>query len=156
MLVIVVVGVVAVFGLKRGNLPSPGAAAPSTAGGAEAVISYGEIPQGERISMQTAQGVVSVKNFYKNVQQVDASASAIILASDPKYVLWYNRSDSSFEIALNQDFNAADGKNAKDNLLKILGITGQDLCKLKISVTVPYDNGQERSSRPPNFCPPAL
>lgn len=136
--------------LSQTGLPQAVSAAPPTSVGGQ--TSYGSIPQGDIIAIQTPKGAVSVKNFYKNIPGVEPSTSAVILASGQNYVIWYDRVGSSFDIELGQDFSSALEREAADDLLSVLGIKVGDLCKLSVNVTVPYDRGNERSIYPLSFC----
>jgi hypothetical protein len=152
--VVAVAGAVVLFS-KQGSAPLQ-IPENQPAGGGGGAISYGSVPSGDEIDIQTSQGAVRVNNFYKNLSGVDSGTSAVVLREGPGYVLWYYRAYSSFEVALSQGAGPSDEKTAVDNLLKILGVDSSSLCKLKVSVTIPYDRGEERASRPLSFCPKSI
>jgi hypothetical protein len=151
---VLIIGGVVVFLVtsKGGQTPPQTGGLPSSPTSAASPTSYGNIPQGDTVVIQTPKGALSVKNFYKSISGVEPSTSAFVLASGPNYVIWYYRADSSFEIELNQDFSSALEREAADDLLLVLGIKDSELCKLNVVVAVPYDRGTGRSAYPLSFC----
>lgn len=88
-------------------------------------------PTTPMITIGTSQGIVEVKNFYNSI--VDTEEGLLILADRDDYEIAYDRSNSSFMVALRSDAPKA-RKAGETELLNILGIGQPDACKLNVQV----------------------
>ncbi len=136
-LVIVVGAVLLVFvgrnqsqapGGGAGNLPTP-------------TTTPGPVPAGPTISLQTNQGVVTMKNFYNEAAAVNQAT--VFLRIDFRdtyhYEMGYNRQNSTFYIMLDT-YSLADAIEyrsvAEDDFLNLMGISKSDACKLRVDLRV--------------------
>lgn len=110
------------------------------------------VPQGDTITLQGTQGVVSMKNFYKSVFGYWPEMDALVIEHNTSWTIWYYRSDSSFGIQLAPSATAVDQSSAETSLLSDLGINQQAACTLSISIEIPIDYGVDYESTPLSFC----
>ena len=98
------------------------------------------IPSGDKITLQTASGMVEVNNFYKGATAVTNSAA--LVKNEPEYQLVYLKDDGLFLIPI-QAYSMADAlkfrADAETDFLNSLGISKADVCKLDVDVYVPQD-----------------
>lgn len=87
-------------------------------------------PKTDTITIGTGSGSIEVKNFYKTI--VDTEEGFVILEDNADYEIVYDRSTSQFYIYLITD--SAPQSQAENELLNILGIGQQDVCKLDVLV----------------------
>ena len=101
-------------------------------------------PKTDTISIGTSNGSVEIKNFYKNI--IDTEEGHVILADSADYQISYDRNTSIFYINLISA--AAQQSKAENQLLGILGVGQQDICKLNVVVLKPGQTNGGRLS----FC----
>jgi hypothetical protein len=87
------------------------------------------------IIVPTAQGNVTTSNFEKSA--VETSTDMTVLESNADYGISFNPKSNSFDIIL----NSAPLQTARDEveaaLVKDLGISNDDACKLTVTLSVP-------------------
>jgi hypothetical protein len=114
-------------------------------------------PVEPKITIHTKKtGDVSVDNFYQDpqTQTFDISKDAVI-KDEPTYTILYYTMDQSFFIGLlGGDLQVA-RNTGEQELLKKLGITKEQSCKLRVSVTVPASVNKTASGADYHlsFCP---
>lgn len=114
---------------------------------------FGEEPI---ISIKTDYGDVGVKNFYRDAEFILDDGHATIKRTE-KYSLTYIAIKKSFQITVYDENIVETAKTGEAELLKILGIAPQALCKFDPVVFVDkgYDPKNEYvNSFPLSFCPP--
>ncbi|MFA6494771.1 MAG: hypothetical protein WC246_00160 [Candidatus Paceibacterota bacterium] len=94
-------------------------------------------------SIPTAQGAVTVNNFYQNAVIVAAGGSEALVARNPGYDISYYQPDNSFAISISQKPVMAMRTQAEAAFLQKLGISQSDACKLKVTVGVPISVDQQ-------------
>jgi hypothetical protein len=106
------------------------------------------------IIIRTAKGDVNIKNIYKNPLQ-HLSANGVAFADNSDYYMAYYPEDQGFLIVIqNKDIQFSRQK-AEADFLTILEISKDDACKLKVSLTVPFDVDENASggNYHLSFCP---
>lgn len=114
---------------------------------------FGALPTGSKLSIGTPNGIVVVKNFYSaNPSVVDGGG--MVIKNTAGYRIVYDRSGSSFWLAILARPFGTWQNAAEQDLLKTLGITESDACKLRVSSGVPYAPGDplDGGSFPLSFC----
>lgn len=124
-----------------GNGGSPSSTGPVSPTGATSSISSpsspsANVPAGDAITIGTAHGSVTMKNFYKNAAIVSPGEGALII-DNAAYDVSYSAYDSSFAISLLQTPVMSSRAAASTAFLQSLGISEQDACKLKVTVEAP-------------------
>jgi hypothetical protein len=101
--------------------------------------STGAFPSGSTFQIGTAQGTVTVKNFYKTALSITADNGTVTLAQNNDYAIGYYRPDSSFTIVFSSvpsgSFTSL-RTQAEQEFLSMLGISEADACKLSVSESV--------------------
>lgn len=101
----------------------------------------------EPIVMATAEGSVTVQNFYRFVE--DSEEGMLVLRNKPEYALYYMSATSQFLAIVKREPVEQNASAAKADLLnEMLGIMPQEACKLKI--TISFQNN------PQPLCPKVL
>ena len=139
-IVIVVVGAFLIlffFGKKNGTslppLSSGGSLPVASSTGAKPFIH----PTSTTFQIGTPQGSVTVDNFLNNPPQVSADQTAVTLVETSTYDIVYYTNGSSFNIGIIAPPVAQSIIDAQNELLKILGISQADACKLNVVVGAP-------------------
>lgn len=118
------------------------------------------IPTSTTITLGTAEGSVTVNNFYQSANYITQDKQTVAVADTPDYVIAYNVTDSSFAIALLSIPLEAARQAAENTFLSKLGISQQDACKLSVYEGVPASVSDKYvgQSFPLSFCggPPTL
>lgn len=107
------------------------------------------------LSFQTSKGEVRMNNFYREAEFILEDGHATIKRTDD-YALTYVALLKSFQITITAPDIASVKNIAEKDLLNILGITPQDLCKTNPVVFVDkgFDPRSEYTrSSPLSFCP---
>lgn len=109
-------------------------------------------PDGETASIPTAYGGVAVRNFYKN--PIEVSGKEIVIHRTPEYVIAFYEGDHSFSVALLQKPLEVAREHAEAELLRILGVSRTDMCKLTVSLAIPVavDNALSGRNYGLSFC----
>ncbi len=109
---------------------------------------------GEKIALGTSDGIVEVRDFYKDPAVFAIEEEDFMLDIRANYYIAYHRLQSSFEIVIKQSPVESARANAELWLVDYLGITQEDACKLKALVTVPITVDQNLGGRsyPLSFC----
>jgi hypothetical protein len=90
----------------------------------------------DKFTIKTSQGNVDVQNIYKNSAE-DLSQSGVAFRDNDEYYIAYYPEDQGFIIAI-EDSNIQKARtDAEKDFLDTLGITQDQACKLKVSLTVP-------------------
>jgi hypothetical protein len=115
-----------------------------------------QIPTDSKIKISLNNTSVSVNNFYKDPETkvFDPERDAVI-KDEPTYTILYYTMDQSFFIGLlGGDLQVA-RNTGEQELLKKLGITKEQSCKLRVSVTVPASVNKTASGADYHlsFCP---
>lgn len=109
-----------------------------------------------KMTITTPQGTLELNNVYKNPLE-NLSNGGVSFKDNSDYYMAYYPQDQGFLVVIqNPDIKTARDK-AEADLLETLGIDKSAACKLKVSITVPYDvnasaSGQEYGL---SFCPNA-
>jgi len=101
-------------------------------------------PKTDTINIGTGNGSIEVKNFYKNI--IDTEEGHAILEDNSDYQISYDRSTSIFYINLKNIL--VQQSKAENQLIGILGIGMQDICKLNVLV---FQTGQQNGGEL-SFC----
>ncbi len=107
----------------------------------DAIIPLGAaaIPGGDKVTIGTNQGTVSVNNFYKIAKGWNGSEStALVIAMTSKYQILYDVSVSAFGIYIVGDLSGPSRSDAEKRFLEITGVSKTDACKLDVTVNIPY------------------
>lgn len=110
--------------------------APATTSTSSATGFVPSVPSGGNFVLGTAQGSVTVNNFYAGAK-ISADGTSVLVAETPAYVISYYAPDSSFNILIEQMPFATVRAEAESAFLQKLGISEQDACKLKVQVGAP-------------------
>lgn len=111
-------------------------------------------PEGDTILLEAQGGPIRVNNFYKSVKFESPETARVALEKTAGYVIWYTAEQNMFEIELSETATKADQISGEQTLLKDLGVTKPNFCKLSVSVTSLEDKiTGSRASTPPSFCP---
>ena len=92
------------------------------------------VPAGDTIAIGTTQGIITVKNFYKNV--VGWQEEYAIFKQSAAYDLLYDTEDSSFVVSIKSGVLSQVRPLAEQAFLDTLGISQNDACKLVVIVGV--------------------
>lgn len=110
----------------------------------------------ETITLETTSGKpISVRNFYKDV--VEITEEDVIIRDTDYYALIFFPRESSFIITLNDSNVRRARAIAENDTLEILGISKENICTLKIYITIPFDVNEaySKESYGFSFCPNA-
>ncbi|PIZ98417.1 MAG: hypothetical protein COX77_04715 [Candidatus Komeilibacteria bacterium CG_4_10_14_0_2_um_filter_37_10] len=110
--------------------------------------------QGDRLLLNTEQGGVAIDNIYQ-LAGPDLPQKGTLFAENKNYSMSYYPFDQGFIInLLNPNLNFA-RQRAEEDLLKYLGISKEEVCRLKIMVNTTYSISKEYSGRNLglSFCP---
>ncbi len=105
-------------------------------------------PAGDTIAIGTDKGTVTVKNFYRNL--VDTEEGFIIIRDEPAYMIYYEVTSGAFFIDLSVPFSDRARAEIEKSFVALLGVSGEDVCKLDVTVTSSQSPGE---TRPLSFCP---
>ena len=114
-----------------------------------------DAPQGATISFQTANGAVTLNNFYTGAQGYWAPLDAVLLTNNSAYAIWYYRDPSNFLIEVALNGTTADEDAAETVLATDLGVSQNELCSLPVAVTFATDRGTDSQQYPLDICPAA-
>jgi hypothetical protein len=90
----------------------------------------------DKFTIKTSKGDVDVQNIYKN-SLGDLSQSGVAFEDNDEYYIAYYPEDQGFIIALESPNIQNARTDAEKDFLDTLGITQEQACKLKVSLTVP-------------------
>ena len=129
-IVLILAGIIAFSVSRSGSGGVLGGSPAGNSGGVSAPISglpaATQVPSGDTIQIGTAHGIVTVKNFYKNV--VSSEDEFLVLQQTADYEITYDTSRSLFYIDLTSGATARSAAEA--SFLSLLGISQADACKL--------------------------
>lgn len=110
-------------------------------------------PSGATFQIGTAQGAVTVNNFYNANPPVDTSQYMVIKITQ-NYLIDYDPTDSSFWIGVSGMPFTAWQSTAEQDLLATLGVSQSDACKLDVVEGVIYsaNNPDDGMSFPMSAC----
>lgn len=94
-------------------------------------------PQEEYVVIGTSSGVVRVKNFYKAAEKV-IEQTEIVIKETPEYLFLYHAASGDFELRVLGKSPRSSRARAEEELLRLLGLSQEEACKLQVSVSVPY------------------
>lgn len=106
------------------------------------------------LEIQTEKGTVPINNVYKDpVEKLSMNGVAFVNNSD--YYMAFYPQDNGFLISINSSDVVSAERKAEKSFLKQLGITEEQACELKVSITVPYSVSEEYSggNYTFSFCP---
>lgn len=109
-----------------GNLPPVSTSTPALA-----------TPTTTTVVIGTAQGGVTVNNFYKNAEYITQDQQTVAMKDTSDYGIAYNVGDSSFVIVLLSNPLETARQAAEAAFLSSLGISKQDACKLTVYEGIP-------------------
>lgn len=111
-------------------------------------------PTGERVTLQSSRGSVSVRNFFKNA--VLKYPEYVAVTSTPSFGIIYVRltKDTSFRIGLSALPLETSRAAAEKAFLEILDITKESACVLDVTVAIPdwLKPGAGGTATPLSFC----
>ena len=113
----------------------------------------GSLPGGGMLQIGTAQGTVTVNNFYTNDPPV-VEGDVIVFKQTPNYDMTYDPSTSEFWLAILGTPFETWRVAAEQDFLSTLGISQADACKLSVTSGVLYSPGNslDGESFPLSFC----
>ena len=108
------------------------------------------IPTGETINISG----VNVKNPYATPVKIDTQGDSL-MQEQASYNLVYLKPFNEFLISITASPFDINRKIAEDAFLKRMGITQQDACKLKVTITTPLSVNPNEAGQnyPLSFCP---
>jgi hypothetical protein len=114
---------------------------------------YSAAPTGTQLSIGTAQGTVSMNNFYTaNPPVVDGGT--IIIKQTPNYAITYDPNTDEFWLAILGTPFVTWQTAAEQDFLTTLGVSEADACKLDVTSGVVYSPGDPNDGKdfPLSFC----
>jgi hypothetical protein len=96
------------------------------------------IPPGNTIAIGTADGTVTMNNFYNSAAYIDQAQQTVVIEQSSTYSISYNIADSSFTLNILGTPSEATRQGAEAAFLAALGISQQDACELSV-----YENSQQ-------------
>ena len=108
---------------------------PAPASGSVPVVSE-NFPDTSLLDLAAKDGVVTVKNFYKNI--VASEEDSLVIARTTEYFITYQKTQNYFWIAITGGDFKQSRLEAESAILTLLGISKEDACRLDISVGAPY------------------
>jgi ABC-type antimicrobial peptide transport system permease subunit len=99
-------------------------------------LPIGEIAKKPNLEIPTEKEKVNINNVYKNPVE-KLSQNGVAFKENSDYYMAFYPEDNGFLIVINSSDVISAEKRAEDDFLKQLGITKDQACELKISVTVP-------------------
>jgi hypothetical protein len=113
-----------------------------------------------RFTIQTPEGPVSVLDFREHNHLAGSHTAGVIgdtifLEENNRFSIGFLKSDNSFGIVLSAKPISVVRKDAEDKLLRDLGVSEKDACKLNVIVRVPASIGVSAPDRNIglSFCP---
>ncbi len=97
------------------------------------------------IKVSAISGTLEVNNFTDNV--VRETADSLVLAETKDYIINYFKKDKAFVVLLLSEPLRNSREEAGKMLKKRLGIPEAQICRLNLSVVVPYDVSSKFSGR---------
>ena len=115
-----------------------------------------ELSQKSKLEIETGSGDVEINNVYKKLKE-KLSKNGVAFEDNNDYYMAFYPQDNGFLIVINNADVISAGEKAEKNFMEQLGITKEQACKLKVSITVPYDVSEEYSGEVFgfSFCPDA-
>lgn len=161
LIILIVLAVIAIgffvwFSLKGSPPAQNGSNNVVTAGNLPAVsapvAASSTVPAGDTIAIGTAQGTVTVNNFYKNI--VGWQEEYAIFERSSAYDLLYDTGDSSFVVSIKSGVLAQVEPQAEQAFLSALDISESDACKLAVVIGIDpsVDPSLANQALPLSFC----
>ncbi len=141
LVVLVIVAILAgtIYFVLRGNSPSNTSTGttgmlPPVATSSAVDNGTSSFPTGSTFQIGTAQGAVTVSNFYKTMNRITEDNETVVLGESGSYSIVYNRDDSSFIIDLTWvPGSLQDARDAAEAVfLNQVGVSKSDACKLNV------------------------
>lgn len=110
-------------------------------------------PMGERFTIQTPRGGVSVRNFYPLA--IQTKEDAVLVSREFEFDIVYFRKAASFLLVIVEKPLAQVTQQAEQRLLEVLDISIQDACRLELAVEDATNPGAPTKVMPHalSFCP---
>lgn len=105
-----------------------------------------EISQKPKLEIQTKEGSVEINNVYKKIVEKLSQNGVSFADNDDYYIAFYPK-DNGFLITINNPDVVSAAKKAEAGFLNDLGISKDDACKLKVSITVPAGVNEKYSGK---------
>jgi hypothetical protein len=103
-----------------------------------------ELTQKPSLQIQTEKGKITINNIYKNpIEQL--SKNGVTFAKNTDYYMAFYPQDDGFLISINNSEVISAERKAEDAFLKQLGVTKDQACQLKVSITVPASVSEKYS-----------
>lgn len=96
----------------------------------------------EKFTIKTSEGSVDIQNIYKNSLDTLSGEGVAFKDTDEYYIAYYPEDQGFLIVIMNSDINRA-RQNAEKEFVNTLGITNDQACKLKVSLTVPISVNKE-------------
>ncbi len=90
------------------------------------------VPPGDTLTLGTAKGSVTMKNFYKNPVYLADTQQSVVVRQDASYAIVYDIPGNRFTLNLFGASFGASRQTAEAGLLDVLGINEQDACRLNV------------------------
>lgn len=103
-----------------------------------------EISKKENLVIDTNQGQVNISNIYKN-PVYSLSKNGVEFSDNDFYSMGFYPEDEGFLIVIENSDVKNSAKKAENEFLSKLGISQQQACQLKVSITVPYTVNEKYS-----------
>lgn len=118
------------------------------------LLPIGELAKKPSLDIQTEKGIVPINNIYKNPIE-KLSKNGIAFANNNDYYIAYYPQDNGFLISINNPDVVTAERKAEENFLNQLGITKDQACQLKVSITVSFGVSEKYSGSVYglSFCP---
>lgn len=102
-----------------------------------------------KITLGTTSGGIEVNDFLsKNMGVVEGGD--ILLADNSEYFITFNRYSGRFWIGITSSVFEEYRVKAEENLLKILGLSERDACKLSVVIGAPFRSGGSEATIAPD------
>ena len=113
-------------------------------GGNYELLPIGELAKKPNLEIQTNDGKVVINNVYKNPTE-KLSRNGVAFKDNNDYYMAFYPQDNGFLIVINNTDVVSAERKAESSFLDQLGITKEQACKLKVSITVPFDISEKYS-----------
>lgn len=98
-----------------------------------------EFPQGNKLVINGAGGSIEVKNFFQGVEGYWPEKNEVLITSNDKYNLIFDREFGNFDLVLRAGAKENDIPEIETAIMNLLGIGKNEICKLEISYFLEYD-----------------
>ena len=98
-----------------------------------------EFPQGSKLIVGGVGGSIEVENFFQNAEGYWPERNEILIAGNNKYEFIFDREFGSFDVILRAEAKESDIPEIEVEVMNLLGVGKNELCKLNISYFLEYD-----------------